>query len=314
MTKWGLSATIKASAHEILGFAAYHLDQGVHRLYLYLDADTPLAYSHLKAHPKIRVTVCNADYWRKQTGKRPKKHQVRQSINATHAYTRRAEVDWLIHMDVDEFIWPEKDLIGVLDLLDSSVFCARTRPMESLSGDKNAFKAFIPSGPDRAAIVARLYPQFGPHVKGGFLSHLAGKLFVRTGAEGLSVKIHNVFLNGEMNPAETKLDSVALCHVHSKSWENWIGAYRFRLKHGSYRADLAPNVAPEMGGMTLHQLLSWIEEDAGEVGLRAFHDELCADTPHLRARLKTEGLLRICDLRLDNRIRKHFPDWHETVA
>ena len=103
MTTWGLSATIKAPAAEILRFVAYHLGQGAHRLYIYLDDDNPTAFAACKAHPKIRVTHCDDAHWRTlNNGRRPVKHQVRQAFNATHAYNRPAEVDWLIHIDVDE--------------------------------------------------------------------------------------------------------------------------------------------------------------------------------------------------------------------
>jgi hypothetical protein len=314
MSCWGLSATIKAPTQEILGFAAYHLELGAHRLYIYLDEDNPSAYAQLKAHPKIRVRNCDARHWQKLCGKRPAKHQLRQTANATHAYGRRAEVDWLIHMDVDEFLWPDDVMADQLAGLDAQVQCARVRPMESLSGDGETFKAFIPNGPDRQAIVARLYPQFGPFVKGGFLSHLAGKLFVRTGMVGLTVKIHNVFHGDTMNPNEVEMNGVSLCHCHAKSWTDWIAAYRFRLQNGSYRAELAPNRPRDAGGMTMHELLSSIEADSGEAGLREFHDELCADSPELRARLNAEGLLRFCDLGASALIRKHFPDYSGIYA
>ncbi len=308
MTRWGLSATIKAPLGEVLDFVAYHLDLGAHRIYIYLDDDNQSAYARLKAHPKVRVTLCDTAYWRKQTGKRPANHQVRQTVNATHAYRRRAEVDWLIHMDVDEFLWPDAGLSDCLAALDRQVQCARVRPIEQLAGDGRAFKGFIPSGPDRLPTVARLYPQFGQYVKGGFLSHLAGKLFVRTGLDDLTVKIHNVFQGTTMNPDQVELDTVALCHCHASSWERWISAYRYRLAQGSYRAELAPNRPRDRGGMNMHELFQWIEADAGQAGLRAFYDELCADTPELRARLATEGALRFCDLLLAPKNRKHFPD------
>lgn len=307
MIKWGLCATIKAPTDDILAFVAYHLELGAHRLYIYLDDSNPTAYARLKAHPKIRATKCDDKHWRKLTGKRPVKHQVRQTANATHAYARRVEIDWLVHMDVDEFLWPDNGLSDCLDALDRQVKCARVRPMEQLSGDGTAFKAFIPNGPERQAIVARLYPQFGRHVKGGFLSHVAGKLFVRTGQDDLTVKIHNVFQGDVMNPGEAELGTVALCHAHAKSWEQWIAAYRFRLERGSYRADLAPNRPRNQGGVSMHELFQRIETEAGEAGLRAFHDELCADTPQLRARLADANALRLCDLQLDAKHQKHFP-------
>ena len=317
MTKWGLVATIKAPATDILDFAAYHLDRGAHRLYLFLDEPNPQAFAILKAHPKIRVTTCDETYWNRVGKKRPPKHQIRQTVNATRTYARKAEVDWLIHIDVDEFLWPDSThatphttpIADILGALPATTQCARVRPIESLSGDGTAFKGFVAAGPDRAQIVNRLYPLFGLHVKGGFLSHLAGKMFVRTGMGDLTVKIHNVFLGADMNPNATNLTQVDLCHCHATSWDQWIAAYRFRLNKGSYRSELAPNAPPEQGGMTIHNVLTSIEADSGETGLRMFYDEFCADTPDLRARLAADNLLRLRDLQLDVKRRKHFPQF-----
>lgn len=306
---WGLCATIKAPLRDVLGFVAYHLDLGAHRLFIYLDDPQDPALPVLKAHPKVRVTACDDAWWRK-AGRRPKKHQLRQTHNATHAYGRRAEVDWLIHIDVDEFLWPRDGAAGLgthLAALPAHVKTARVRPVEALAGDATLFKGFIPPGPARAPTVARLYPTYGPYLKGGFISHVAGKPFIRTGQGALVVKIHNVFAGDVMNPGEAELDSLRLCHCHAKSWDDWIAAYRYRLNHGSYRAELAPALARDKGGLSLHELFARIEAENGESGLGAFHDEVCAATPRLIAALQNDALLDRCDLDLDHRIAKHFP-------
>lgn len=310
MDKWGLVATIKAPLQDTLRFAAHHIDLGAHRLYLYLDDPDPATFDLLGAHPKVRVFACDAAHWRKRGNPRPVKHQTRQTLNATHAYARPAEVDWLGHIDVDEFLCP-KSLFGkTLTALSAETQCARIRPVESLAdGDGTAFKGFIPPGPDRARIVQRLYPTFGRYVKGGFLSHLAGKLFVRTGLPNLTFKIHNAIAGETENPGAVELGGVDLCHFHTRSWDHWIGAYRFRLQHGSYRAELAPAFTDKDGDQTLHGLLSTLDNHQGPDGLRAFFQELCADTPDHRRRLQTEGLLHLHDLDLDAKTRKHFPDF-----
>lgn len=309
MTRWGIVSTIKAPLPEILDFAAYHLDLGAHRLLLFLDDPQPDTVAVLKAHPRIRVFACDDRHWRRLGIRRPAKHQVRQTANASFAYGRRVQVDWLIHMDVDEFLWPEASVADVLDGLPDETLCARVRPMEQIASDAAAFKAFIPPGPDREATVARLYPTYGAWVKGGFLSHVAGKLLVRTGLGPLTVRIHNVFRGDEMNPGETELDRIALCHAHAGNWDQWIAAYRYRLEQGAYRAELAPARPREKGGLTLHEALNLIEAEAGEAGLRAFFDEIAVATPEARARLEHEGLLRLCDLRLGEKRRKHFPNF-----
>mgnify|MGYP000364415977 CR=1 FL=1 len=306
-TTWGLCATILAPTEDILRFAAYHLDAGAHRLYLYLDAENPTAAAVLKGHPKIRVTTCDDAYWQNR-GKRPVKHQARQNVNATHAYNRRAECDWLIHMDVDEFLVSARPVAALLGELPHDVLTARSRPMEALAGDGTAFKGFVPPGPKRDVIVQSLYPIYGAYVKGGFMSHVAGKLFVRTGLPDVTVRIHNTFQGDTMNPAEVELEQIELAHVHIKSWATWLAAYRYRLKHGSYRAELAPSRAQANNGMNLHALLNQIEAEAGQDGLRAFFAEVCADTPQLRARLQDHGLLRQVRLDLDAKVAQHFPN------
>ncbi|MGR3758807.1 glycosyltransferase family 2 protein [Roseobacteraceae bacterium NS-SX3] len=305
--KWGLVSTIKAEPQDILAFAAWHLEAGAHRLFLYLDAPCPAAQPFLKAHPKIRVVECGERYWLQRRKQVPEKHQERQTLNATRAYRRQArDVDWLAHIDVDEFLWSERPIAEQLAELPAGVHCARVRPIEALAGDPAAFKAAIPPGPDRSRIAGRLYPRFGSFLKAGMLSHTQGKLFLRTGLEDVQFRIHNVFCKGEENPGQAELAGVDLCHLHASSWEDWLAQYRYRLAKGSYRADLSPARPREAGGVTLHELLSAVEAENGLAGLRAFFGEVCG-SPELRARLEAEGLLRLRPLPLEQLRRKHFP-------
>ncbi|MEO9573901.1 MAG: glycosyltransferase family 2 protein [Tateyamaria sp.] len=308
MTTWGLAATIRAPAADILRFAAYHLDQGAHRLYIYLDDESPTAFKALKEHPKIRVQTCDEAYWKRLSGKRPEKHQVRQTLNATHAYNRRAEVDWLIHMDVDEFLVAQQPLTQVLDDLPSAVTSARVRPMELLGGSADAYKAFVPANGQRRKVVNQIYPRYGAHLTGGFLSHVAGKLFVRSGLNDMTFKIHNAFQGDTMLPNASELNQVDLAHCHAKSWEDWRASFRYRHERGSYRAELKPASPPERGGLSLHDLFRKIEVEEGEAGLRAFYDEVIGDGPELRARLSAHDLLRIVPLDCATPIARHFPD------
>ena len=179
-------------------------------------------------------------------------------------------------------------------------------PMEALAGDGTAFKAFIPNGPERAQIVSALYPTYGDYVKGGFLSHLAGKVFVRTGMAEVRLQIHNAFQNDTMIDGPEQQPGIDLAHLHAKSWPEWLAAYRYRLEKGSYRADLAPNRPRDRGGLSMHELFSMIESEGGEPGLRAFFDEVCADTPELRETLNAHGLLRLADVDLDAKLSRLF--------
>lgn len=306
MTRWGLVATILAPTADILRFAAFHLDAGAHRLYIYLDDPEDAAFALLKAHSKIRVQKCDAAYWKKVGDKRPVKHQVRQSKNATHAYHRKAEVEWLGHIDVDEFVVSTQDIGKALNDIPDQKLSARLRPMEQLVGTSDSFKAFIPNGPDRISTVENIYPEFGKYVKGGFLSHVAGKFFVRTGLAGMNLRIHNVFMDGTINPHQIELCKMSLAHCHAKPWETWLATFKYRLKKGSYRAELSP---AQKDGTSLHDMLTSLQASEGQAGLKRFYSEIAVDSPALRERLKANDLLRHTTLDLDAKLARHFPDF-----
>ncbi|MGH1459483.1 MAG: glycosyltransferase family 2 protein [Paracoccaceae bacterium] len=314
LPKWAVVSTIKAEAEDILKFAAHHLDLGAHRLFLYLDAPNPEAEAILKAHPKVRVTVTDDAYWTR-AGARPEKHQVRQTANVMHAYKKKGhEVDFITHIDVDEFLNPARDLGAQLADLPQSATCARVWPVEALSSEGQEppegitwFKSCARERPLRLKQTAKLYPTYGSYLNGGYLSHAMGKLFIRTGIEGLKIRIHNVFLGQETNPGLVVMDETELCHLHAKSWEDFIAAFRYRHAQGSYRDELSANTAKDGTGLNLHQLFATIMESEGEAGLRSFYNEVCLATPQLRAALERKGHLRSIALDLPAKRARHFP-------
>lgn len=313
--KWGIVSTIKAPLREIADFAAHHLELGAHRLLIYLDDDNPEAFARLSEHPKIRVEQADEAHWRR--ARRPVKHQVRQTRNARHAYRRKAgDLDWLAHIDVDEFLWPSRPLADQLGALPADCTCARVRPIEALSSEGVAdipagttcFKAMTPERATRNRQTGAIYPTYGAQLNGGFLSHVAGKLFMRTGLDDVDVKIHNFIVAGAQNPGQRELPETELCHMHAPSLAEWLARFRYRHEKGSYRPDLAPTRARESGGLTMHELFAYILEHEGEAGLEAFYDEVCRATPDLRNRLEAHGLLRCHALDLEGKRKKHFPD------
>lgn len=306
LPRWGVVATIKAPARDILRFAAWHLDAGAHRVYVYLDAPTPDAAAALKAHPKCRVIHCDDAYWRKRDKTRPAAHQSRQTFNATRAY-RRADVDWLAHFDVDEFLVAPTPLADELAKLPSDCPMLRIRPMELLAdGDGTAFKDYVPPR-QRDRLTNDIYPTYGEYLKGGFLSHLAGKVVIRTGLPALQLRIHNAFQDGVQITNNIECDKLRLAHLHATDWQSWQAKFKYRHAHGSYRANLSPTRSADQGGITLHHLFKMIEAEGGTRALQAFFQEVVADTPALRRRLEAHGLLYRADINADPLVTRHFP-------
>ncbi|WP_245220401.1 MULTISPECIES: glycosyltransferase family 2 protein [unclassified Ruegeria] len=306
MTTWGVVSMVRGPTEDVLRFVAYHLDLGAETIYIYLDEPNQRTFEALKAHPSVCVQVCDDAYWQKLKRTRPDKHQVRQSVNATYAY-RDTHLDWLAHIDVDEFLWSPTPISDVLREVPDKVHAARVRPIEALAGGDDLYKAHVPQSPARTELIEMLYPNYGAFVLGGFLSHVQGKLFARTGLKRLSFRIHNLFQNGKLLPCKYELVQVDLCHRHAPDWDHWIAHYPFRMDRGSYQAGMAPNAPREMGGLNKNELLSWIESEHGEDGLRAFFNEMSGADPDVRARLKQNGLIRHRALNLDEKLAKHFP-------
>jgi hypothetical protein len=303
---WGIVSTTRAPLADILRFAAYHLDLGVDRLVIFLDEPNRRAVRILREHPRIGVRVCNDAYWQRRKRARPEKHQVRQSFNANLIY-RQTDLDWLAHIDVDEFLWSDTPIPDLLSAVPRHIPAVRVRPIEALTGDDDLYKAFIPAGSRRDELVEEIYPVYGGFVLGGFLGHVQGKLFVRTGLPNLRDRIHNLYQNGTFLPCKTELTGVDLCHRHAPDWDHWLAHYRFRLARGSYQPGGTLNVARERGGLNKHELLSWIEEDQGIEGLRAFFNEIGGADPNVRKRLHEHGMIRHRPLELEEKVAKHFP-------
>ena len=316
MIRWGTVTTTNAPLKQILEFAAWHLELGAHRILIYLDDDAPEAMATLSAHPKLRVFRTDAAWWAKRNG-RPAKHQVRQGANARHANNRKPDCDWLAHIDVDEFLLPQIPIADQLADLPDQCLCARVRPVEALAPTANSaekehlFKAFhLDQGPrQRAALTC--FPNWGAHLSGGFLSHVAGKLFFRPATKGLQIRIHNIELGGGANPGEEALLRTELGHFHAASWAHFRDLYRFRMARGSYRAELKPQVRQTPGKaqaqpVNLHELFTLIEAEGGEEALHLFYTEVCTATPDLTRKLSQEGLLRRARMDLERLRRAHF--------
>ncbi|MEY8881223.1 glycosyltransferase family 2 protein [Donghicola sp. XS_ASV15] len=325
MTRWGIVATIKATAKEIMSFAAHHLELGADELHLYLDSPCPRADQALSGHPKVTLINTDTKYWRmrrpREEHQRPPMHQARQFANAKWAYMHN-DVDWLFHIDVDEFLWADIDVRTQLAALPPEALCARIRPLEALSTEAQEF----PDGqlPFKSAALEwdlrrrqtrEIYPTYGDFLNGGFLSHLAGKMAVRTKQPDMMVRIHNVIQNGVHNPGEAELPDLTLCHLHAHTWDQWRKSLSYRRRKGSYRAELAPPVAPpgtkpDPDAPNLNRLFDEIEASGGEAALKAFYNEVCLATPELQSRLERFGHFHLRNLGLQAaRIRQFGQDW-----
>ncbi len=297
--RWGTVTLTNAPLHRIARFAAHHLDLGAARVTIYLDAPDPQAAATLAQNDRVQVITCDDAWWASQKKPRMKAHQMRQAWVATQCYND-SDLDWLAHVDVDEFILPDNALPDLLAAAPPDQAALLMPPVELLAGSAPEMFKTTPrmAGSDKS-VLEQLYPTFGSHLRGGFVSHLEGKLIARTGIHGLRLGLHTLTHEGAPVQNRQRTDTILLGHAHAPDWHSFRQHLEFRMTRGSYRKADADK-------FKLRDVLDYLIETEGEPGLRAFFDEVCAASPRLVEGLRAHGMLIERPLNLDDAVARHF--------
>ena len=291
--RWGLVATVKAPEEKVMAFVAHHLSLGASRIFLYFDdPDDPV---HAAVAPLRRVTAtrCTEAYWAERGGKHDR-HQNRQCRNARDAY-QRCSLDWLGHVDVDEFIHTPRPVAEVLGEVPARVPAIKLEPFEAMHDPLLAddiytareFRGAFRSGMD-AALRRRTLGRYHVALPDGMLSHTVGKVLVRTGIKGLSPRLHSVMLNGVRIPTPNWHPELKLLHFHAQDRAAWLAALPFRLGRGAYQ------YKPE-----LHAFLT----KASPQEIDAFYRQTQILAPDVIPDLAQKGRLILADLGLRDKLR-----------
>lgn len=285
---WGVVATIKADATTLRRFAEHHLALGAQHITVYLDAplDRGLDIDGLT------LIACDDAYWAAQKIPRPEKHQQRQAFNATKSY-RAARIDWLAHIDVDEFL--HGDVAAAITAADAKTQALIVPPAEEIAseGAMLMFRRMYLDIPCDKSVLSALYPTFGHHLRSGFISHTQGKTIARTGLSGnIRFGLHLLKKDGAEITTVQRSKTLTLLHRHAPDWPTFRAHLHYRLSHGSYRKRDAKRLG--MG-----EIVDAILAEDGEAGLRAFYDEICtADTDKLALMRRHDMLIETQLLRL----------------
>ncbi|MDB6454576.1 glycosyltransferase family 2 protein [Falsirhodobacter sp. 20TX0035] len=278
---WGICITARAPEDQLRAFLAHHLGLGAAHVWLHLDDPDDPAADRLRGLDRVTVIRCDDAWWGKR---RPDRHQNRQSRNIRRLYDA-APLPWIAHLDVDEFMRPERPVAEVLAGTDAIM--VRMRPWEALhdpdlSPDIFTARSFRAPLRDLEQRIAA-FGDFAPAMASGALSHIVGKAIFRTGVPGLEPRLHGGFLNKERITGIGFTDDLPLLHFHAQDREAWLERLPFRLERGAYT-----NNAP------LNDFLS----TAGPDRVRAFYDAVMAPPAHILDRLREDGLLIDADLDL----------------
>mgnify|MGYP003632974540 CR=1 FL=1 len=165
--RWGTVSTIKAPVQQIARFIAYHLDAGAAQMDIFLDVPDATIAQQLQ-HPQVRFHQCDDAFWADKPAKARESHQLRQASNATQAY-KASELDWLAHIDVDEYILTDQPLAQHLSRVPADMAFARMQPVELMASDDPwtgpaYFKRTRKAAKRKTADLIDIYPTFGAYV------------------------------------------------------------------------------------------------------------------------------------------------------
>lgn len=286
-TRWGIVTTAKEAPDLLLAFAAHHASIGASRIYLYLDDPDPGLARRLSAIPGVEVTLCDDTYWQLIRGKRPDAQEHRQIENAMDAY-ERTDVDWLIHIDADEFIDPRGDIATELGFVPDEFHFVelemRERAYTPEHGPTTVFSGQFRVPLNRRARALRtLYGEMAPFTLRGLSGHCSGKSFVRTGKDNLIMGIHvpRVRKVGTERLMSLISHSATLLHFDGLTPAHWI------TKMARYGTNETYRSTDRLGEHRRVQLEYLTEHGGDRRAVEQLHDLLkvisAADAIRLRA-------------------------------
>lgn len=106
---WGVAMLAREPAALVLTNIAWHLEAGAREFHLFLDNPEDPVHAAAAAIPGVHVTRCDAEFWARAGRRRSVWNNHRQTAAVDMAY-RNSGVDWLLHLDADEFVWQRRPL------------------------------------------------------------------------------------------------------------------------------------------------------------------------------------------------------------
>ncbi len=202
---WGVVLTVDEPEQLVLANVAWHLSTGARHVHVYLDRPGDPAAGALAGHDRVRVTECDTEWWQAQgpKGLRPVSQMRRQAINANHARDR-ADTDWLLHLDADEFLWQHRPLVNELRHLAPFDCEVNVPVVERFYRDAAPVRSLFQGGFRRSTrgltdFDAAYFGPLLPYLNKGLPGHSQGKSIVPTEGD-YELGIHWSFRGGKRGP------------------------------------------------------------------------------------------------------------------
>ncbi|MES2432671.1 MAG: glycosyltransferase family 2 protein [Pseudomonadota bacterium] len=294
-------ATVSEPAPLVISFVAACFARGAAEVQLYLDMPQPALEAALARRPGCVLIHCDAAYWRAAPEGRPWAPADRQRYNLQRAYDA-SQMDWLLHIDSDEFLSASGDVALALAALPESCLVAQVAVAERVylaAPDPGyifdgVFR--LPNPPPLQAQVDAVDGPVAQFLRQGMTSYPSSKAFFRIG-RGLQADVHSA---RNVTAAQVgMLHGWRLFHFDGLTLQSWISKKRRTLAQQPGWAAFAP--------ARRAQLAAIVAADATQGGLEALYLSLKQLSPERAAALRRLELITPGDLDLRGDLARMFP-------
>lgn len=224
-------STVLDTVANVQAFVHRNLAAGVDHMFVFLDGPAPRVRRFLEEHEHVTVVRTDETYWR---GKRPRGLNRRQVVNANVVNCLLAPFDsvaWLFHIDGDECLDIDKDVLLQIEeeLPSVQLPCWEAVSQQHWDGEVTHFKR--PLGSDELSLLTALGLAEKPDNRFYFNGHVSGKTGSRPDL-GIRLRIHVATrLDGERIQGR-QLDDQHLLHYESFSGEEFVRKWAAHLSSG----------------------------------------------------------------------------------
>lgn len=288
---WGIVMTVDEPSPLVISNVAWHISTGAKEVHLYFDRVNDPVMNIVATLQKVRAVDCNDDYWLSVSTKRPDAQTKRQFINANDAL-KHCSVDWLVHIDADEFLLQNSPIQHELrSLRETSValhFDVRERVYTESSSSRSIFdgafrsRSHFPMSLDRS-----LFGELNRYLQRGLLSHCAGKTAIPTNQDFL-IGVHSAYKgrrSSDTRAPRLGSRSTVLLHFDGLTPLHWIAKLlkyaRTTQLHGTSMFSKARQ----------YQIAECLECIGSHDSALAFHDKLRLLNQKQKSRLASFDLL-----------------------
>ncbi|MFY0661890.1 MAG: glycosyltransferase family 2 protein [Shimia sp.] len=237
--RWDIVTTAFEPTAVTLGFLAHHVDLGVNKIWLHLDAPNPELEDIAGDHPKIQIINCDAAYWAASSkGKRPWDFRVRQTINADAAMAQ-SDAEWIAHIDADEYVTNTDALFAFLHEQPEDILSVVVRNSERVHQHGQVqphifaglFRVPFPPRIHRALPV--LYGKHACYLQKGLAGYWHGKAITRV-SSGLPLGLHRAKLPAgiSVHKGQREFSEQVILHFDGLTKAHWLDKMRKKAPDG----------------------------------------------------------------------------------